>query len=82
MSPELKAAYSRECLQRPLSKRPKMVSRRIMLNAGQKYCRILNSEILSIFIKLQFVIKIFVLSICEWPLKTCLTVYGTMYGPN
>ena len=56
-----------------------------MLNAGQKYCRMLHGEhsaILSIFIKLQFVIKICVLSICEWSLKTGLTVYGTMYGPN
>ena len=43
-----------------------------MLNAGE------HSAILSIFIKLQFVVKIFVLSICEWPLKTGLTVYGTM----
>ena len=30
--------------------------------------------ILSTFIKLQFVIKIFVLSIFEWPLKTGFTV--------
>ena len=36
-----------------------------MLNAGQKYCRI----------KLPFVIKIVVLSILEWPLKTGFTVY-------
>ena len=32
------------------------------------------SAILSIFIKLPFVIKIFVLSIFEWPLRTGLTV--------
>ena len=59
----------------------KWFSMRIMLNAGQMYCRMLHA-ILSIFIKLQFVIKRFVLSICEWPLTTGLTVYGTMYGPN
>ena len=32
------------------------------------------SAIVSIFIKLPFVIKIFVLSIFEWPLKTGFTV--------
>ena len=45
-------------------------------NAGQKYCRMLpleHSAILSTFIKLPFVIKIFVLSIFEWPLKTGFT---------
>ena len=39
---------------------------------GQKYCRMLKGEhsvILLTFIKLQFVIKIFVLSIFESPLK-------------
>ena len=43
----------------------------------KKYCRILpleHSAILLTFIKLPFVIKIFVLSIFEWPLKTGLTV--------
>ena len=34
-----------------------------------------DSAILSSFIKLSFVIKIIVLSIFEWPLKTCFTVY-------
>ena len=42
----------------------------ISLNAGQKYCRMLQGEhsaILSTFInKLPFVIKTFVLSIFEW----------------
>ena len=48
-----------------------------MLNAGQKYCRMLQREhsaILSTFITLPFIIKIFVLSIFEWPLKTGFTV--------
>ena len=48
----------------------------LSLNAGQKYCRILQGEhsaILSTFIKLQFVIKIFVLSIFEWPFYTGFT---------
>ena len=50
---------------------------RLSLNAGQTYCRMLQGEhsaILSTFIKLQFVIKIFTLSIFERPLKTGLTV--------
>ena len=50
----------------------------LSLNAGQKNCRMLqveHSAILLTFIKLLFVIKIFVLSIFEQPLKTDLTVY-------
>ena len=50
----------------------------LSLNAGQKYCRMLQGEhsaILSTFIKLPFVIKIFVLSIFEWPFYTGFTVY-------
>ena len=49
----------------------------LSLNAGQKYCRMLQREdsaILLTFIKLPFVIKIFVLSSFEWPLKTGFTV--------
>ena len=49
----------------------------LSLNAGQKYCRMLQGEhsaILSPFIMLPFVIKIFVLSIFEWPFKTGFTV--------
>ena len=48
-----------------------------MLNAGQKYCRMLqveHSAILSTFSKLPFVIKMFVLSIFEWPLNAGFTV--------
>ena len=37
----------------------------LSVNAGQKYCR-MHSAILMAFIKLPFVIKIFVLSILEW----------------
>ena len=47
------------------------------INAGQKYCRKLQGEhsaILLTFIKPPFVMKIFVLSIFEWPLKTGFTV--------
>ena len=59
-------------------KRPKIgFQDQVSLNAGQKYCRMLQGEhsaILSTFVKLQFVIKIFVLSIFDWPLKTGFTV--------
>ena len=50
----------------------------LSLNAGQKYCRMLQGEhsaILLTCIKLQFVIKIFVLSIFEWLLKTGFAVF-------
>ena len=63
----------------PLSKRRKIgFQDQVSLNAGQKYCRMLQEEhsaILSTFIKLPFVFKIFVLSIFEWPLKTGFTVF-------
>ena len=66
------------CVKRPLSKRPKFSFQdQLSLNAGQKYCRMLQAEhsaILFSFIKLPFVIKIFVLSIFEWPFYTGFTV--------
>ena len=70
--------YSKTCLKRSLKKKTKIgFQDRLSLNAGQKYCRMLQGEhsaTLSTFIKLQFVIKIFVLSIFERPLKTGFTV--------
>ena len=48
-----------------------------MLNAGQKYCRMLQREhsaILVTFIKLPFVMKVFVFPIFEWLLTTGFTV--------
>ena len=48
--------------------RPSYFQDQLSLNAGQKYCRMLqweHSAILSTFIKLTFVTKIFVLSIFE-----------------
>ena len=58
------------CVKRPLSKRQKMSFQdQLSINAGRKYCRMLQGEhsaILSTFIKLPFIIKIFVLSIFEW----------------
>ena len=74
----LNCVYSKTCLKRPLKKRPKIgFSDLSLLNAGQKNCRMLqweHSAILLTFIKLPFVIKICVVSIFEWPLKTGFTV--------
>ena len=68
--------YSKTCVKRPLSKRPQIgFEDQFSLNAGQKYCRMLQEEysaILLIFIKLTFVIKIFVLSILSGPLRQVL----------
>ena len=53
-----------------------------LLNAGQKYCRMLQREHsakLSTFIKLQFVINTFVLSIFEWSLKIGFTVFHSFH---
>ena len=58
---------------------------RLSLNAGLKYCRMLQEEhsaILSTFIKLSFVIKIFVLSIFEWLLKTGFTAHENNKGTD
>ena len=68
--------YSKTCVKRPLSKRPKIVFQdQLSLTAGQKYCRMYSAK-LSTFIKLPFVIKVFVLSIFEWPFYTGFTVYS------
>ena len=67
------------CIKWPLSKRQKIVFQdQLSLIAGQKYCRMLQGEhsaTLSTFIKLRFVIKIFVLSIFEWPFYTGFIVH-------
>ena len=63
---------------KPVSKRPKIdFQDQLSLIAGQKYCRMLqveHSANLLTLLKLPLVIKIFVLSIFEWPLKTGFTV--------
>ena len=72
--------YSKTSLKLPLKKNTKY---RLMLDAGQKYCRMLQGEhsaILLTFIKLPFSIKTCVLSIFKWTLKTGFTVcvkYGS-----
>ena len=78
--------YSKTCVKRPISKRQKIgFQDQLSLNAGQKYCRMLHSAILSSFKRLPFVIKIFVLSIFEWPFYTgfnvnCQGMPTTMYS--
>ena len=73
-----KYIYSKTCVKQPLSKRPKIgFQDQLSFNAGQKYCRMLQGEhsaILLTFIKLPFVIKIFFLSIFDWPFYTDFTV--------
>ena len=70
--------YSKTCVKRPISKRPQIgFQDQLLLNAGQKYCRIHQGEhssILLTFIKLPFVMKIFVLSIFESLFYTDFTV--------
>ena len=54
----------------------------LSLNAIQKYCRMLQREhsaILSNLINLPFSIKIFVLSISKWPLKTGFIVFSKWF---
>ena len=55
--------YSKTCLKLPLKKNTKIgFQYQLLLNAGQKYCRMLQGEhsaILSTFIKLPFVIVYF-----------------------
>ena len=59
--------YNKTCVKRPLSKISQIgLEDHISLNAGQRYCRMLQEEhsaILSTFIKLSFVIGIFVLTL-------------------
>ena len=73
--------YSKTCVKWPLSKRPQIgFHDELSPNAGQKYCRMLQGEYsatLLTFIKLPFVIKIFVLSIFERSFYTGFTVLTT-----
>ena len=71
--------YRKACVKRPLLNRPKIgFQDQLSLNAGQKYCIMLQGEqsaILLNFIRLEFVIKISVLSSFYWPFYTGFTVY-------
>ena len=65
--PDQTGDYSKTCVKGPLSKRPIIGCQdQLSLNAGQKYCRMLQREhsaILLTVIKLPVVMKVFVLSI-------------------
>ena len=78
--------YSKICVKRPISKRQTIgFQDQISLNAGQKYLRMLKGEhsaILSTFIKLPFVIKIFILSIFECLFYTSFTVHDNKNNPE
>ena len=67
---------SKTFFKRPLKEKTKIgFQDRLSLNAGQRYCRMLQGEhsaILSTSIKLPFVIKIFVLSILSGHLRQVL----------
>ena len=69
--------YIKPCVKPSLSKRPKIgFQDQLSLNAGQQYCRIApreHSAVLLTFIKLPFVVKIFVLNFFEWPFYTGFT---------
>ena len=76
---EFHISYSKTCIKRSLSKRPKIgFQDQLSLNVGQMYCR-MHSAILLTFIKLPFVIKIFVLSIFEWRFYT---KFYCIFRPN
>ena len=70
--------YSKTCLKLPIKKKTNIgFQDRLSLNTDQKYFRMLQGEhsaLLSTFIKLLFVIKLFVLSIFESPIETGFTV--------
>ena len=62
--------YSKPCLKRPLFKDQKLV-----FKTNDRLMQVKSaSAILSTFITLLFVIRIFALSVFEWPLKTGFTV--------
>ena len=68
--------YSKICVKRPLSKRPKIVFQdQLWLNAGQSIAECSKVRILSTNIKLPFAIKTFIFSIFEWLFYTGFTVH-------
>ena len=71
--------YSKTCVKQQLSKIPNIGFQDLLsLNAGQKYCRMLQREhsaILLTCIKLPFVIMTFVLSVFEWPFCTGFIIF-------
>ena len=66
--------YSKTCVKRPLSKDQKLVFKTNYRLMQVKSIAVEHSAILSTFIKLPIVMKIFLLSIFEWPFYTGFTV--------
>ena len=73
----LHCTYSKTCVKRPLSKRPKIgFQTQLFLNAGQTYCRMLQGEhsaILSTSLNYHLSISLCFVYL-EWPLYTGITV--------
>ena len=68
--------YSKIYVKRSFKKKTKnRFSKLIIHNASRKFCRMLNSAILSTLIKLPFIINIFVLSIFGRPFYAGFTVH-------
>ena len=70
--------YSQACLKRPLKKKTKIVFQdQLLLNAGQKYCRMLQESILQYFrpaLSYHLSLRPLFFSNFKWPLNTGLTV--------
>ena len=79
-----KRQYSKTCVKRPPSKGRKIgFQDQLSLNAGQKYCKMLQGEhsaILLTFIQLPFVIKTFVMSILSGRFTQVLLYFSTILG--
>ena len=75
-----KISYSKTCVKRSLSKRPKMVSKTnyclMQVKSIAECSKGEHSAILLAFIKLPFVIKSFILPIFECPFYTGFTVHS------
>ena len=71
--------YSKTCLKQPLKRRPKIgFQDRLSLNAGQKFCRMLQESILQYFrpaLSYNRTLRHLFFPIFEWPLTSGLTVY-------
>ena len=75
--------YSKTCLKRPLKKNTKIgFQYRYSLDAGQRYCRMLQGEHSAYFrppISYHLSLGPLFLSFFEWPLKTGLTIYYVLF---
>ena len=74
--------YSKTCLKWPLKKKTKhWFQDQLSLNAGQKFCRMLQKSILQYFrhsLSYNMFLRPLFFSIFEWPLKTGFTVHKNL----